>query len=338
MPLHARETAIGIMAGVEQITVEAGEAGMRLDRWFKTHFPGLGFGHLQKLLRSGQIRVDGGRVKADTRVEPGQMVRIPPLEVDKKGESPLTGHSIRNQGDADVLAKMLIHEDPKVFVFNKPAGLAVQGGSGVTRNVDDMLEAWRNQKGEKPRLVHRLDRDTSGVLVVARTRLAAMKLAEAFRARETKKTYWALVKGVPPKREDKISTWLIKEPTPDGDRVRVAKHGEKGADHAVSYYRIVEQAAQTLSWLEMEPYTGRTHQLRVHAAHIGCPIIGDPKYFEADTNWDFPGGMQNRLHLHARRIVIPHPDKGFIDVTAPMPPHMRQSWNLIGFDDASAED
>ena len=308
------------MAGVEQITVEAGEAGMRLDRWFKTHFPGLGFGHLQKLLRSGQIRVDGGRVKADSRVEPGQVVRVPPLEVDKKGESALTGHSIRNQGDADVLAKMLIHEDPKVFVFNKPAGLAVQGGSGVTRNVDDMLEAWRSQKGEKPRLVHRLDRDTSGVLVVARTRLAAMKLAEAFRARETKKTYWA----------------LVKEQTPDGDRVRVAKHGEEGADHAVSHYRVVEQAAQTLSWLEMEPYTGRTHQLRVHAAHIGCPIIGDPKYFEADQNWDFPGGMQNRLHLHARRIIIPHPDRGVINVSAPLPPHMRQSWNLLGFDEASA--
>ena len=256
--------------------------------------------------------------------------------MDQKGTENLTGHSIRNQGDADVLAKMLLHEDPKVFVFNKPAGLAVQGGSGVTRHVDDMLEAWRSQKGEKPRLVHRLDRDTSGVLVVARTRHAAMKLAEAFRARETKKTYWALVKGLPKKREDKISTWLVKEQTPDGDRMRVAKHGEEGADHAVSYYRVVEQAGQTLSWLEMEPYTGRTHQLRVHAAHIGNPIIGDPKYFEADTNWDFPGGMQNRLHLHARRIVIPHPDKGFIDVTAPMPPHMRQSWNLLGFEEASA--
>ena len=327
------------MAGVEQITVGNDEQGMRLDRWFKVHFPGLGFGHLQKLLRSGQIRVDGGRVKADSRVEPGQTVRIPPLDVDKKGgDENLTGHSIRNQADADVLAKMLLHEDDKVFVFNKPAGLAVQGGSGVSRHVDDMLEAWRSKKGEKPRLVHRLDRDTSGVLVVARTRLAAMKLAEAFRARETKKTYWALVKGVPKKREDKISTWLVKEATPDGDRMRVAKHGEEGADHAVSYYRVLEQAGQTMCWLEMEPYTGRTHQLRVHAAHIGNPIIGDPKYFEADTNWDFPGGMQNRLHLHARRIIIPHPVKGMIDVTAPMPPHMRQSWNLIGFDEASADE
>ena len=232
---------------------------------------------------------------------------------------------MRAKGDEELLAQMLLHEDPKVFVFNKPAGLAVQGGSGVTRSVDDMLEAWRSPKGEKPRLVHRLDRDTSGVLVVARTRLAAARLSDAFRGRDAKKTYWALVRGVPKKREGEISTWLVKEATPDGDRVRVAKHGEPGADHAVSRYRVIEQAARTLSWLEMEPHTGRTHQLRVHAAFIDCPIIGDPKYFEADQNWDFPGGIQNRLHLHARRIVIPHPDGGRVDVTAPLPPHMRQS-------------
>ena len=326
------------MAGVEQIAVESGEAGMRLDRWFKSHFPGLSFGHLQKLLRSGQVRIDGGRAKSDTRIEPGQMIRVPPLGVDRKAAGPVTARTMRGQGDAEVLAQMLIYEDPKVFVFDKPAGLAVQGGSGITRHLDDMLEAWRNAKGEKPRLVHRLDRDTSGVLVVARTRLAAMKLAEAFRGRDARKIYWALVRGVPKKHEDKISTWLVKEPSPDGDRVRVARHGEEGADHAVTHYRVVEQAAQTLSWLEMEPHTGRTHQLRVHAAHIGCPIIGDPKYFEADQNWDFPGGMQNRLHLHARRIIIPHPDRGVIDVTAPLPPHMRQSWNLLGFEEASAEE
>lgn len=326
------------MAGVEQITVEAGEAGMRLDRWFKSHFPGLGFGHLQKLLRSGQVRVDGGRAKADTRVEPGQVIRVPPLGVDRKGSEPLTARTMRGQDDGAVLSKMMLYEDPAVFVFNKPSGLAVQGGSGVNRHVDDMLEAFRSKRGEKPRLVHRLDRDTSGVLVVARTRLAAMKLAEAFRGRDAKKTYWALVKGVPKKREEKISTWLVKEQTLDGDRMRVARHGEPDSDHAVSYYRVVEQAGQTMSWLEMEPYTGRTHQLRVHAAHIGCPIIGDPKYFEADQNWEFPGGLQNRLHLHARRIVIPHPNGGVIDVTAPMPPHMRQSWNLLGFDEQSAED
>ncbi|NMG39988.1 RluA family pseudouridine synthase [Chelativorans sp. ZYF759] len=326
------------MAGVEQIKIEPDEDGMRLDRWFKQHYPGLGFGPLQKLLRSGQIRLDGGRAKSDTRVQAGQLMRIPPLAVDRKSGAPVTARTMRGVEDGDVLSRILLYEDDKVLVFDKPSGLAVQGGSGVVRSVDSMLEAWRNKKGEKPRLVHRLDRDTSGVLVVARSRLAAMKLAESFKKRETKKTYWALVKGVPKQREGKISTWLIKEPTPDGDRMRVANHGEKGADHAVSFYRVVEQAGQNLSWLEMEPYTGRTHQLRVHAAYIGCPIIGDPKYFEADQNWDFPGGLQNRLHLHARRIVIPHPDKGSINVSAPLPPHMRQSWNLLGFDEAAAED
>jgi 23S rRNA pseudouridine955/2504/2580 synthase len=164
------------MAGVEQKSVGADEAGMRLDRWFKVHYPGLGFGHLQKLLRSGQVRVDGGRAKADTRVQPGQAIRIPPLGVDEKAPGPLTGRTIRGQEDGDVLKQMLLFENEKVYVFNKPAGLAVQGGSGVVRHVDDMLEAWRNKKGEKPRLVHRLDRDTSGVLVVAKTRGAAQAL------------------------------------------------------------------------------------------------------------------------------------------------------------------
>jgi 23S rRNA pseudouridine955/2504/2580 synthase len=323
------------MAGIEHRDVSEDETGMRLDRWFKVHYPGLGFGALQKLLRSGQIRVDGGRVKSDTRVQPGQKVRIPPMDVDAKGETktgPLSGKELKHSGDGELLARMLLHEDDKVIVLNKPAGLAVQGGSGVTRHIDQMLEAWTSQKGEKPRLVHRLDRDTSGVLVVARTRGAAQKLTAAFRERDTKKTYWALVKGVPRQREGRISTWLVKEQTPDGDKMRVSKHGEDGADHAVSYYRIVEQAAQNLAWLEMEPYTGRTHQLRVHAAHIGHPIIGDPKYFEADINWTFPGGMQNRLHLHARHIDIPHPSGGRLKVTAPLSPHMVQSWNLLGFD------
>jgi len=324
------------MAGVQLIQVEPDEAGMRLDRWFKVHFPGLGFGPLQKLLRSGQVRVDGGRVKSDARVQPGQTIRVPPMDVDEKSTGPLTAKTIRNSNDHDVLSQMLLHEDSKVLVFNKPAGLAVQGGSGVTRNVDEMLEAWRNKKGEKPRLVHRLDRDTSGVLVVARTRGAAQALTAAFRERTTKKTYWALVKGVPRDREGKISTWLIKEATEDGDRMRVAKHGEQGADHAVSYYRIIDKAAQNLAWLEFEPYTGRTHQLRVHALHLGHPIIGDPKYSDSDYNWEFPSGMQKRLHLLARHISVPHPDGGRLSVTAPLPPHMVQSWNLLGFEESTA--
>ena len=328
------------MAGIEHRQVESDEAGMRLDRWFKVHYPGLGFGQLQKLLRSGQIRVDGGRAKSDARVQPGQSIRIPPMDVDAKTvkAGPIGGRDLKHSPDGELLSRMLLHEDDKVFVLNKPAGIAVQGGSGVTRHIDGMLEAWTSPKGEKPRLVHRLDRDTSGVLVIARTRGAAQKLTAAFRERDTKKTYWALVRGVPRKREDKISTWLVKEQTADGDRMRIAKHGEEGADHAVSYYRIVEQAGQNFAWLEMEPYTGRTHQLRVHAAHIGHPILGDPKYFEADTNWNFPGGVQNRLHLHARHIDIPHPSGGRLRVTAPLSPHMMQTWNLFGFDQNAADE
>ena len=322
------------MAGVEQRKVDKDEEGMRLDRWFKAHYPGLGFGKLQKLLRSGQIRLDGGRAKSDTRIRAEQTIRIPPLGTDEKGSQRPRKPS---GSDAEMLSQMLLYEDPKVYVFNKPAGLAVQGGSGISRHVDSMLEAWRNKKGEKPRLVHRLDRETSGVLVVARTRGAAQVLTAAFRERTTQKTYWALVKGVPSPHEGRISTWLVKEQTPDGDRMRVCKHGEPDADHAISHYQVLEQAGQNLSWLEMEPYTGRTHQLRVHAAHIGCPILGDPKYFEADHNWEFPGGMQKRLHLHARHISIPSPSGGRIEVTAPLPPHMVQSWNLLGFDQEPQE-
>jgi len=319
--------------------VDAEEAGMRLDRWFKLHYPGLGFGQLQKLLRSGQIRLEGKRAKSDSRVEAGQRVRIPPLGIEVKKQAPLTVRTLRQQSDHAALQQMLLYEDAKVLIFNKPSGLSVQGGSGVTRHIDGMLEAWRNRKGEKPRLVHRIDRDTSGLLVVARSRGAAQILTAAFRTRETQKTYWALVRDVPRLREDKISTWLVKEKGlvketgTAGDRMRVCPHGESGADHAISYYRIIESAGRTLAWLEMEPFTGRTHQLRVHAAHIGHPIIGDAKYFFADQNWQMPGGIQNKLHLHARRIIIPDPSGGVIDITAPLPPHMQQSFNLLGFDE-----
>lgn len=315
------------------------EQGMRLDRWFKAHFPGLAFVQLQKLLRSGQVRVDGGRVKTDTRLAKGQAIRLPPMLArgDKGVDTrPLTKSTIRDRGDADLLEAMLLHEDKKVFVFNKPPSLAVQGGSGVSRHVDKMLESWRSQKGEKPRLVHRIDRDTSGILVVARTRGAAVELTRAFRERDAAKVYWAICRGVPAKPEGRISLWLVKEKGEDGDRMRVAKHGEPGADHSETHYRVIDTAGQNLSWIELKPVTGRTHQLRVHMAHIGHPIVGDPKYFNV-MNWELPGGIQNRLHLHARRIDIPHPDGGRLDVTAPLPAHMAQTFNLLGFDEGDAD-
>lgn len=322
------------MAGVDQIKVEKDESGMRLDRWFKAHYPGLGFGQLQKLLRSGQIRVDGGRVKSDTRLQPGQVVRIPPAVASPAGDSraPLTTNTMRDKKDADILRQMLLYEDNKLFVFNKPAGLAVQGGSGLTRHIDKMLVSLTNKKGEKPRLVHRLDRETSGVLVVARTRGAAAELTKAFRARNTQKIYWAVVKGVPKPRQGRISNWLAKVRAENGDEIMtVVKHGTPDSDHAVSDYHVIETSGPNLAWLELRPVTGRTHQLRVHTQHLRHPIIGDSKYFDIE-NWHLPGGIQNKLHLHARRIVIPHPDGGNLDVTAPLPPHMLQTWNLLGFD------
>lgn len=323
------------MSAVESRIVDRDEAGMRLDRWFKLHFPGLGFGHLQKLLRSGQIRVDGGRVESSTRLAAGQQVRVPPFQSDDaRVGAPAV---VRRSGDREVLEANILHEDAQVLVLNKPAGLAVQGGSGVTRHVDAMLDAYTDRHGRKPKLVHRLDRDTAGVLVVARTRTTAAFLARAFKERETRKIYWALVAGVPRPASGRISTYLRKEESLAGDRMRIAKHGDRGADHAQSLYAVADQAGQKVSWIVMRPITGRTHQLRAHAAHIGHPIVGDAKYFNVE-NWELPGGLQKRLHLLARRITIPHPDGGMLDVTAPLPPHMHQSWAVLGFEERAGDD
>ncbi|MBH0236496.1 RluA family pseudouridine synthase [Methylobrevis sp. L22] len=325
---------------VEMVTVATDEAGMRLDRWFKEHYPGLGFGHLQKLLRSGQIRVDGGRVKPDARVQPGQVVRVPPFQAldaapvmfDADGAPMARPKQVASADEGAYLRSLLLYEDDHVFVFNKPAGLAVQGGSGMTRHIDGMLEAFRDRKGVKPRLVHRLDRETSGVLLVARTRLAASTLARTFQTRSARKIYWALTYGVPKPRQGKISSYLVKDTGEDIDMMRIARHGERDAQHAVTFYSTVESVANRLAWVTMKPVTGRTHQLRVHMQSIGHPIIGDPRYFNIE-NWEFPGGIQNRLHLLARRLTIPHPAGGEpIDVTAPLPPHMLQSWNAFGLD------
>jgi 23S rRNA pseudouridine955/2504/2580 synthase len=198
-----------------------------------------------------------------------------------------------------------------------------------------MLDVLRGpgRDAQRPRLVHRLDKDTAGCLLVAKTHFAAAALAKTFRSRAARKIYWALTAGVPKPRQGRISTYLAKEEREEDSFMRVAKHGEEGASHAVTYYAVVETAARQLAWLSLKPVTGRTHQLRAHMAHIGHPIVGDPKYFQKE-NWELPSGMQNRLHLLARRIAVPHPRGGVIDVTAPLPAHMRQSWSLLGFDDA----
>jgi 23S rRNA pseudouridine955/2504/2580 synthase len=207
----------------------------------------------------------------------------------------------------------------------------------VTRHLDAMLETFADRQGRKPKLVHRLDRETAGVLVVARTRSAAAFLGEAFKGRETRKFYFAVVAGIPRRRSGRISTYLARGEGTEAERMRVAKHGDPGAEHAETLYATADQAGQKVAWLVMRPITGRTHQLRAHAAHLGHPIVGDPKYFNIE-NWELPGGIQNRLHLLARRIVIPHPAGGILDVSAPLPPHMQQTFAVLGFDERSGEE
>jgi 23S rRNA pseudouridine955/2504/2580 synthase len=314
---------------VQTVTVTADEANMRVDRFLEARFPGLSFSHIQRIVRKGELRVNGKRADSKDRLEEGQSVRIPPLKLD----APKAGLSFSEAAKKthDALTNMILFEDDDVMVLNKPAGLAVQGGSGITRHVDQMLETMRDAKGQRPRLVHRLDRETAGCLLVAKTRFAATALTGSFRHRSARKIYWALVAGVPKPKQGRISTYLAKEENEDDSIMRVAAHGDEGASHAVTYYAVVETSAAKLAWVSLKPVTGRTHQLRAHMAHIDHAIVGDPKYFNKE-NWQLPGGLQNRLHLLARRIVIPHPRGGFIDATAPLPPHMLQSWNLLGLE------
>ncbi|WP_230533503.1 RluA family pseudouridine synthase [Microvirga roseola] len=328
---EAKAAAQEVLAtGVQTLVVEPDEADMRVDRFLVARFPQLAFTHIQRIVRKGELRVDGKRAQPNERLAAGQKVRIPPLKLDQP--RPVSRSAAKDQDDRDFLKSITLYEDKDVLIINKPMGLAVQGGSGTKRHVDGMLDALTGEDGQKPRLVHRLDKDTAGCLVIAKTRFAASTMAKSFRARTTRKIYWALVAGVPKVRQGRVSTYLAKEGEEGDARMRVARHGDEGASHALTYYAVIDTAAQKLAWLSLKPVTGRTHQLRAHAAHIGHPIVGDPKYFDIE-NWELPGGIQNKLHLLARRIVIAHPRTGKpIDVTAPLPPHMQQSFNLLGFD------
>jgi len=314
---------------VQTVVVTPDEDNMRVDRFLEARFPGLSFSHIQRIVRKGELRVNGKRADSKDRLEAGQSVRIPPLRLDAPKAAAALSEA--EQRTLQQLKDMTLYEDDDVLVLNKPAGLAVQGGSGTTRHVDQMLEVMRDAKGQKPRLVHRLDKDTSGCLLIAKTRFAATQLTGSFRHRSARKIYWALVAGVPKPQQGRVSTFLAKQEVEEDSFMRIAKHGEKDAVHAVTYYAVVETAGQKVTWISLKPVTGRTHQLRAHMAHVGNPIVGDPKYFNIE-NWEFPGGIQNKLHLLARRITVPHPRGGVIDVSAPLPPHMEQSWNLLGFD------
>jgi len=317
------------MSGVRQIEIKQQDADQRLDRWFKRHFPALGHGRLEKLLRTGQIRLDGKRAKAGDRVEAGQVVRVPPLgEAPDRSERPQQRRpSAADNRWAMTLQKSVLYKDDDVLVIDKPAGLAVQGGSGLSTSVDDLLDALQFDAKERPRLVHRLDRDTSGVLALARNAKAAQRLTEAFRHKDARKIYWAVVVGVPEVRGGRIDAPLQKTGGKGAERVHVDEDGKR----AVTEFAVIEHAGKKAAWLALMPVTGRTHQLRAHCVALGTPILGDGKYAGAAA-FLAKDNLSRQLHLHARRLRLPHPGgKGWIDVTAPLPEHMRKTWTFFGF-------
>ena len=319
------------MSRVRTIQVAGDEAGMRVDRWFKHRYPDLGHGRVQKLLRTGQVRVEGRRVKSGTRLEEGQTIRIPPL-----GEPPVKTEKSKpaiSKSDVRDLKARVLYKDKDIIAINKPPGLAVQGGSGLRRHLDGMTEALRFGAAEKPRLVHRLDKDTSGVLVLARSAAAARELTRAFRSKKIRKLYWAVVAGVPRPSAGVVDLALAKLPCRRGERVVAgAREGKK----ALTHYRLLDRAGGKAAWVAFEPLTGRTHQLRVHAVALGTPILGDGKYGGGEA---FIKGVDiaARLHLHARAMRIPLPG-GDIDITAPLSDHMLETFKSLGFDDRQYHD
>jgi len=318
---------------VRQETVTAEEDGLRLDRWFRLRFPGLGHGQLEKLMRTGQVRLDGRRVRGGTRVQDGQSVRIPPAVT---GAPPAAAAAPRpasrfRAADLAAVRATLLYQDDWLVALDKPAGLAVQGGSGQARNLDAMLDQLG--LGQGLRLVHRLDRDTSGVLLLARHQEAARRLTAAFRAKETVKLYWAAVAGLPRPETGRIDLAIAKGPGRGGEKVAPDEAGQA----AVTLYSLAGRHGRRAAWLVLRPVTGRTHQLRVHLAAIGHPILGDGKYGGSAAFLERPK-LPARLQLHAREIALPHPGDGTtLRIRAPLPGHMAEAWSLLGFDPTRGE-
>ena len=326
------------MGGVTQKNISESEDGMRLDRWFRSHFPHISQGQLQKYLRKGEVRVDGGRSKSSRRLISGQEIRIPPLPDEPADKKPRPRRL--SQSDIEFIRSLVIYRDKNFIAINKPAGLSVQGGTNQERHVDGMLEGLKFDNDERPKLVHRLDRDTSGVLMLARSRAAAALMGKLLKQRDTSKLYWALVMGTPRPKEGKIELALAKTKGRAGEKMQVCYEGDEDnaveGQYAVTKYAVLATAGQRLSFVAMTPVTGRTHQLRVHMSEIGYPIIGDGKYGGKIAH---PGGeISRKLHLHARSFSFTHPDTGrLVTVRAPLPDHMEHSWELLGFDPADKD-
>ncbi|MCZ0811471.1 MAG: RluA family pseudouridine synthase [Pseudomonadota bacterium] len=332
------------MSGVQTLTVGADDGDQRLDRWLRRQFPQLQQGRIEKMCRKGELRVDGGRVKANTRLEAGQQVRVPPLPSPDK-PAPAAAKSAISEADARMIRNAVIYRDDHIIALNKPPGLPVQGGSKQTRHVDGLAEALRFDAEEKPRLVHRLDKDTSGVLVLARSRSVAKALTAGFRHRDTRKIYWAAVAGAPVPRMGTIRFGLVKAPghgaSGEGEKMLCLHPRDvdstEGAKHATSDYAVIEAAGTRCAWVALVPVTGRTHQLRAHMAEIGHPIIGDGKYGGSGQEnmgdgWgaQLGGEVSRKLHLHARSLTLEHPvTRAMLHLRAPLPEHMLRTWEMF---------
>lgn len=315
------------MSDVRQFTVASDDDGIRVDRWFKRHLEGTSFTTVAKWARTGQLRVDGARVGPGDRLQAGQVLRVPPPEPERAAAPRARERAPLSEDEAAFALEMVIHKDPAALVLNKPPGLATQGGTKTTAHVDGLLDALRYEAEGRPKLVHRLDKDTSGALLVARSARAAAFFAKAFAGRSAKKVYWALVVGVPSIDDGTIDLPIAKQPGTGGEKMHV---DEAEGQPARSRYRVIERAGNRACWVELQPFTGRTHQLRVHMAAIGHPIVGDGKY--GGPAAFLTGGISRKMHLHARRIRVDHPDGGALDVTAELPTHFAESLAGLGFE------
>lgn len=309
----------------QQFQVPASEADTRLDRYLRRQVEGLTQGMIQKFLRTGKIRVNDAKAEANTRLAEGDTVLVPEITAPKdmpkvRHVMVMDAHAIRD------LEASILYRDDAVIVLNKPAGLASQGGKGIAVHLDGMLDALRFEGTERPKLVHRLDRDTSGVLLLARGVKQASALATAFRGRDIEKTYWALLWGVPQELSGRIDLPLLRVEVGGSSRSEPADRKNPDALKAVTDYKILDYAGKKFAWAQLNPQTGRMHQLRAHMLALGTPILGDAAYGAA-----FADGFAPQLHLHARRLKFPHPDGGFLAVEAPLPKHMRDSFLHLGF-------
>ncbi len=319
-------------ANVRQFTIAPDDDGIRVDRWFKRHLPDTSYTAVAKWARTGQLRVDGARAAPGDRLEAGQTLRVPPAEPARAPAKPQRERPPLSDDQIAFARELVIHQDSQALVINKPPGLATQGGTKTTEHVDGLLDALQFDAASRPKLVHRLDKDTSGALLLARTTRAAASFAKAFSSRTARKVYWALVVGVPSIDDGMIELPLAKQPGTGGEKMHV---DEAEGSPARTRYRVIERAGNRAAWVELQPFTGRTHQLRVHMSAIGHPIVGDGKY--GGQAAFLTGGISRKMHLHARRIRVDHPDGGRVDVSAELPGHFAESLASLGFEQAAAD-